>query len=315
MALAVVSLLLVTVMGLAEARPFSLRAWQDGQQSQGAISVTVELVVLHATVRDRKGRVVSGLQKQQFRVYEDGELQTIERFQEQDIPVAVGLVVDDSGSMQPKRPEVAAAALAFVNASNSDDELFVVNFNENVSFGLPPGKLFSANPSELDRAILDAPHVGMTALYDAIDAAFSRVRQANRDKKVLIVISDGGDNASGHTLKQVLQHAERSDVIIYSIGLFDQDDGDDSDRNPRVLKQIARVTGGEAFFPEQTSKIVGICKRISEDIRNQYTIGYAPTNEKLDGTYRTIKVTAVGRNGEKLVVRTRAGYIASPMRD
>ncbi|MHB8501606.1 MAG: VWA domain-containing protein [Candidatus Acidiferrales bacterium] len=281
------------------------------EKSAATISVTSEMVVLHATVRDREGRFVSGLQKQDFRVYEDNQLQRIELFQHEDVPIAVGLVVDNSGSMQRKQSDVAAAALAFVRSSNPVDEMFVVNFNENVTFGLPDTELFSAKPSELSAALMGVPARGETALYDAIETALTHLQKASRDKKGLIVISDGGDNASKHTLKQVLQTAGRSDVTIYTIGLFDEYD---TDRNPRVLKQIACATGGEAFIPEQTSAVVKICKGIAEDIRNQYTIGYAPTNETLDGSYRTIKVTATGPHGAKLLVRTRAGYIASPER-
>jgi Ca-activated chloride channel family protein len=229
------------------------------------------------------------------------------------VPVAVGLVVDNSGSMQRKKSDVASAALAFVGSSNPGDELFVVNFNENVTFGLPNTELFSAaKPSELDGALMGVPARGKTALYDAIETALSHLQKASRDKKVLIVVSDGGDNASTHTLNQVLQDARRSDAIIYTIGLFDEND---TDRNPRVLKQIARATGGEAFFPEQTGAVIKICEGIAEDIRNQYTIGYAPANEKLDGSYRTIKVTVAGPHGANLLVRTRAGYIASPDRN
>ena len=281
----------------------------DKNQSAGAISVNVELVMLQATVRDSKGRFTSGLQKQNFRVYENGQLQTIALFQHEDVPVAVGLVVDNSGSMREKRSDVAAAALAFVRCSNPDDEMFVVNFNERVTFGLPNTELFSAKPEELEGALMGVPARGKTALYDAIETALRHLQKASRDKKALIVISDGGDNASSHTLNQVLQKAEHSDVMIYTVGLFDEDD---TDRNPRVLKQIARATGGEAFFPEQTSAIVRICEGIAADLRNQYTVGYVPAQGKLDGGYRTIRVTAAGPHGANLLVRTRAGYIASP---
>ncbi len=280
----------------------------NNEQSPTAISVDVELVVLHATVRDRKGRFVSALQKQDFRVCENDRQQPIELFQREDVPVAVGLVVDNSGSMRPKRSDVAAAALAFVRSSNAEDEMFVVNFNENVTFGLRDTELFSAKPSELDAALMGVPAMGKTALYDAIDAALTHLQKATRDKKALIVISDGGDNASKHTLNQVLQEAERSDAIIYTIGLFDIND---VDRNPRVLRQIAHATGGQAFFPEKTSAVVTICEGIAAELRNQYTIAYSPTNRTRDGGYRTIKVTAVGPHGAKLLVRTRAGYIAS----
>jgi Ca-activated chloride channel homolog len=275
------------------------------------ISVNADLVVLHATVRDKRGGFVSGLGKDNFQVLEDGAPQEIRVFQHEDVPVVVGLIVDNSGSMGPKRKDVTAAAVAFVRSSNPQDEMFVVNFNERVSFGLPNTKLFSASPAELEAALNGVPANGKTALYDAINAGIEHLKQATLDKKVLIVISDGGDNASHHTLNQVLDSARRSSAIIYTVGLFDEND---EDRNPGVLRKIARVTGGEAFLPDETSKVVPVCERIAEDIRNQYTLGYSPSNQKLDNAYRTIKVTATGRHGEKLLVRTRSGYIASPER-
>jgi Ca-activated chloride channel homolog len=275
------------------------------------ISVDVNLVVLHATVLDRKGGFVSGLQREDFHVYEDGAPQVIRVFDHEDVPVAVGLAVDNSGSMSRKRKEVTAAALAFVRASNPRDEMFIVNFNEKVSFGLPDTRLFSASSMELEKALNDVPASGRTALYDAIEAGLDHLKKATVDKKVLIAISDGGDNASHHKLGQVLDDAGRSDAIIYTVGLFDEAE---EDLNPGVLRKIARATGGEAFLPQQTSKVVPICEQIAEDIRNQYTIGYIPSNQKLDNAQRTIKVTATRRHGETLLVRTRAGYIASPQR-
>ncbi|MEO8594269.1 MAG: VWA domain-containing protein [Candidatus Solibacter sp.] len=273
------------------------------------ISVNVDLVQLRATVRNRKGGLVSGLQKQDFQVYEDGRPQSIAWFQHEDVPVAIGLVVDNSGSMKRKRADVAAAALAFARSSNPEDELFVVNFNEHVTFGLPEMKLFSADPSELVEALMGEPTAGKTALYDAIEAGFSRLQKATRNKEVLIVVSDGGDNASKHTLDEVLLDAARSDAMIYTIGLFDEYD---RDRNPGVLRRIAQATGGEAFFPAEPSAAVRICRGIAQEIRSQYTIGYTPAIQNLDGGYRKIRVGIVGHRGEKLLVRTRDGYIAAP---
>ena len=275
------------------------------------ISVDVNLVVLHATVLNRKSGFVSGLQKEDFHVYEDGAPQLIRVFEHEDVPVAVGLAVDNSGSMGRKRKDVTAAALAFVRSSNPRDQMFVVNFNERVSFGLPDTQLFSASAGELEGALNGIPANGKTALYDAIEAGLDHLKKATLDKKVLIAVSDGGDNASHHKLGEVLDDAGRSDAIIYTVGLFDEAE---EDRNPGVLRKIARATGGEAFLPQETSQDVPICEQIAADIRNQYTIGYIPSNQKLDGTHRTIKVTATGRHGEKLLVRTRAGYIAPPER-
>lgn len=280
-------------------------------QGGSIISADVDLVILHATVQDRKGRLVSGLRKENFQVSEDGVPQEIRVFQQEDVPVAVGLIVDNSGSMARKRKDVAAAALAFVRSSNPQDEMFIVNFNERVSLGLPDSKLFSASPAELTKAFNGVPANGRTALYDAIEAGLAHLKKATLDKKVLIVISDGGDNASHYRLNQVLESAGRSDAIIYTIGLFDEYD---EDRNPGLLRKISRATGGETFLPNETRQVVPICERIAEDIRTQYTLGYVPSNQTLDKSYRTIKVTAAGRHGEKLLVRTRAGYIASPER-
>ena len=214
--------------------------------------------------------------------------------------------------MNRKRNDVTAAALAFVRSSNPQDEMFIVNFNERVSLGLPAAKLFSASPSELEGALNGVPARGMTALYDAIEDGLAHFARASREKKVLIVVSDGGDNASHRKLPQVLHDAARSDVIIYAIGLFDEHD---ADQNPGVLRKFASATGGEAFLPGESSEVVPICERIAEDIRHQYTIGYVPSDQKLDGTYRAIKVTATGPRGKRMFVRTREGYIASPDRN
>jgi VWFA-related protein len=264
---------------------------------------------LHATVCDKKGRFVSGLTKDDFQVFEDRTPQAIKVFQHEDVPVAVGLIVDNSGSMRRKKNAVAEAALAFVKSSNARDQMFVVNFNERVSFGLPAAEPFSDNAAELERALNGVPANGKTALYDGIEAGLARLTKATLDKKVLIVISDGGDNASRHTLAQVLESAERSNAIVYTIGLFDEYD---EESKPAVLKKIARTTGGEAFLPQETSEIVAICEQIAKDIRNQYTIGYSPSEPDSNRAYRTINVTARGPHGGKLMVRTRTGYIAAP---
>jgi Ca-activated chloride channel homolog len=280
--------------------------------SAATISVDVDLVLLHVIVTDRKLRFISGLNKENFQVFEDRAPQTIRFFQHEDVPVAVGLIVDNSGSMGRKRKDVTAAALTFVRSSNPRDQMFVVNFNEHVSFGLPETTLSSASSEELERALNGIPATGRTALYDAIEAGLGHLKKTTLDNKVLIVISDGGDNASHARLSEVLEAASRSDVTIYTVGLFDEDD---RDRNPGILKKIARATGGEAFLPNETSDVVPICKRIAEDIRKQYTIGYVPSDQKLDDTYRTIRIAVTGPHHERYEARTRAGYIASSGRE
>jgi Ca-activated chloride channel family protein len=289
------------------AQPQEISPSQSRQDDQYTISVCVDMVVLNATVRNRNGVLVSGLGKGDFQVYEDGVPQQVEAFSCDDIPVTVGLVVDNSGSMRPKRAEVISAALAFARSSNPEDQMFVVSFNENVSFGLPDDTPFTDQEAQLKAALSKIAADGRTALYDAVAAALEHLRKGNRDKKVLIVISDGGDNASKHNLAQIMAMAGQSDAIIYTIGVFDEDD---PDRNPHVLRQLAKATGGEAFLPGSVKEVFPICKQIARDIRNQYSIAYLPTNGKRDGTYRVIKVHAGTRDLGRLVVRTRAGYYA-----
>ena len=271
------------------------------------IRVTVDEVVLHATAQNRKGTLVSGLRKEEFQVYEDGVLQEIRHFSHEDIPVTVGLVVDNSGSMRSKRADVIAAALAFVRSSNPMDQMFVVTFNEKVSFGLPSNLPFTDDVVQLGTALSRISANGETALYDAVAAALEHLEKGNRDKKVLIVISDGGDNASKHNLSQITTMAGHPDAIIYTIGIFDEQD---ADQNPHVLRQLAKDTGGEAFLPESLKEVLPTCERIARDVRNQYTIAYIPSNRKPDGTYRHIQVRANMPGHAHLVIRTRTGYLA-----
>ena len=300
-------LLFLLIMPPSNVRPQKYSMSPGSQADQFTIAVKVSTVVLHATVLDSKGILVSGLDKGDFQVFEDGVPQPIDSFSHEDIPVTVGLVVDNSGSMGPKRSEVIAAALAFARSSNPQDQMFVVNFNEKVSFGLPDDTPFTDEAAQLRVALSGIAADGMTALYDAVAAALEHLKKGNRDKKVLIVISDGGDNASTHKLAQIMAMAGQSDAITYTIGLFDIDD---LDRNPGVLKQLAKGTGGEAFLPGSVKKVVPICERIARDIRNQYAIAYVPANGKQDGTYRVIQVKAGAKGRGRLVVRTRAGYYA-----
>ena len=300
-------LLFLLVLPSTNARPQKHSMSSGRQTDQFTFAVKVGMVVLHATVLDSKGILVSGLDKENFQVFEDGVLQKIDSFSHEDIPVTVGLVVDNSGSMGPKRAEVIAAALAFARSSNPQDQMFVVNFNEKVSFGLPDDTPFTDEADRLRTAMSRIAADGMTALYDAVATALKHLKQGNRDKKVLIVISDGGDNASSYKLAQIMVMARQSDAIIYTIGLFDEDD---PDKNPGALKQLAKATGGESFLPESVKDAVPICERIARDIRNQYTMAYIPANGKQDGTYRVVQVKAGAPGRGRLVVRTRAGYYA-----
>jgi len=268
------------------------------------LSVTSRLVLLDVSVKDAAGGFVSGLTKDDFRVYENDKLQTITHFADADIPVTIGLVVDESGSMRSKRAEVITASLILVQASNPNDEIFVVNFNETVRRGLPEGVLFSDDIQQLRAALWQGIPEGRTALYDAIETAMHQLEQGRRDKKTLVVISDGGDNVSEHRLPQVMDDLLLSAATVYTIGIFDEDD---PERNPRVLSRLARTSGGIAYFPNKLEEIVPICRQIAKDIRTRYTIGYIPSTQNGKPT-RHIKVVATSAEHGKLMVRTRTDY-------
>jgi VWFA-related protein len=265
----------------------------------------LNLVLLGAVVQDHSGRFVPGLTKENFQVYDSGRAQPIKLFQAEDVPVTVGLIVDGSGSMVPKRAETIKAALSFLAYSNPEDEMFVVNFNERVSMGLPPEIPFTNEAEKMRAALMRFPVAGKTALYDAIAAGLRRVNEGRQPKKALIVFSDGGDNASRTRFADILSMAEESNTIIYTVGLFDDQD---PDRNPRVLKRLANVTGGQCYLPEWQQDLPAVCQRIARDIRNQYTIGYAAGSDR---SYHPIRVVAVTQDHKKLSVRTRTGYVAA----
>jgi len=270
-------------------------------QQDFRVSVNVDLVVLQATVSNRGGLFAPDLTANDFEVYEDGVRQTVRLFRHEDVPVTVGLVIDHSGSMHPKLAEVVTAARTFAQASNPEDRMFVVNFNDSVAL--------VSRTEDLEKAILETPAIGMTKLYDAVIEAQDQLKVSDMDKKALIVISDGGDNASANSLADVLKKAELSPAIVYTIGIFDTDD---LDSKPDVLRRLARFTGGEAFFPAHLNDTVEICRQIAHDIRNQYTLGYVSTNSAQTTVLRRIRVTASAAGTGKLLVRTRSGYIAAP---
>jgi VWFA-related protein len=277
-----------------------------GQGGSGGfvISKTLNLVELPVTVRDRKGRFISGLEQSNFGVYEAGQRQDITLFRSEDIPVSAGLVVDHSGSMGSKRDEVMEGAKAFVQAGNPQDREFVVNFSDAVTFGLPASVSFTSNLEDLRAALLATPASGKTALYDAVAAALERLQSDHSARKVLVIISDGGDNASQHNFAQVLRMAQSASVVIYTIGLFEEYG---ADQNPKVLKKFSEETGGNAYFPNSAAEVVSVCQQIAADIRHQYTLGYSPPDSEKGG-YRKVQVSATAPGRGKLSVRTRAGY-------
>jgi VWFA-related protein len=266
-----------------------------------------EAVVVHATVHDGKSRLVAGLPQDAFTIFENGQPQTVTFFQNEDNPVTVGLVLDCSTSMQRKRDAVIAASLVFARSSHPADELFTVNFNEQVWSGLPASVPFTTDVEQLRAALQRTSARGRTAMFDGVQFALKHLQKGQRQKKVLILVSDGGDNASRATLQDVLGTALRTDAVIYAISIYDEYD---TGAKPDVLRKLTRATGGKAYFPREAKDAPAVLTRIAEDIRSGYTVGYIPAATG-DG-YRSIKVEVRSPDGRKLSVRARTGYMAGP---
>ncbi len=273
------------------------------------ITSNSNLVLLDVSVKDPAGGFVSGLTKDQFKIFDSGREQAIQVFEAGDIPVTVGLVVDNSGSMRSKKPEVVTAALTFVTESNPQDEMFVVNFNDRVRFGLPADTPFTGNGELLRAGLLNNRVEGRTALNDALKASLAHLEKGKQAKKTLVLISDGGDNASEASKDEVFRLAEESRATIYAIGIYD---ADDRDKNPGFLRKVSTLTGGECFIPDKVTDLVGVCRKIAKDIRNRYAIGFIPSASDLNGGVHKIKVVATAPDRAKLIVRTRTHYLAAP---
>jgi Ca-activated chloride channel family protein len=273
--------------------------------SQSAIQVSSNLVYLPVTVTDRRGNIVARLTRDDFRVVEDGKTDDVTFFGDQNLPVTVGLLVDHSGSMGSKLTEVATAAEAFAASSNPQDQLFVVNFNEIVSLKLPGGISFTSDRAALRAAVSASKAEGETALYDAIIRALNHLTLSPEKRAALIVVTDGGDNASQHTFQQAFELARKSDAQIYCIGIYDSND---PDAKPGLLGKLARATGGTAYFPQNPFQVANDMNAIAEELRQEYVLGFVPAAGKQKLGWRTIHVTVSAPGNEKLAVRTRTGY-------
>ena len=298
--------------GLRAAPPAQTAPYTGPAPGQGyRLSRDVELVVLYASVLDERGNFVPSLEENNFRIYEDKVEQKLSVFKREDIPVSLGLVVDNSGSMRDKREKVNAAALTFVQTSNPQDEVFVVNFND--EFFLDLDKDFTSDVREMREALERVDSRGGTALYAALVGSMDHLKKATHDKKVLLVITDGEDNASGHiTLQSAVEEARKSGTLIYSVGLLNEEEKRAARHAKKDLTTLASETGGAAFFPNSVEEVQSICSLIARDIRNQYVLAYYPTNMARDGGFRTVRVELVNapRANGKLQVRTRLGYYA-----
>ncbi len=265
------------------------------------------LVVLHASVTDRRGKLLTNLNKDSFKVFENGQPQQVKIFRREDVPVSLGVIIDDSGSMMSKRSRVEAAALAMVRESNPQDEVFIVNFNDDAYLDVP----FTNDMRKMEQGLARIDSRGGTAMRDAINMSLDYMKtQAKKDKKVLVVITDGNDNASNVSLEKVVARSNQSDTLVYAIGLFSDEEKHEAVKARRALNELTGATGGLAFYPKEVAEVQALAVEVARDIRSQYTIAYTPSIQALDGSYRQIKVT-VDAPG-KPVVRTRSGYYATP---
>jgi VWFA-related protein len=274
---------------------------------QAVFRTDTRLVVLQCTVVDKSGRLITTLPQSAFQVFENGALQQVKLFKREDVPVSMGLIIDNSGSMREKRQKVAAAAVALVKDSNKEDEVFVVNFNDDPYLDCD----FTNDVQKMDQALSKIDSRGGTAMRDAIRVSIDHMKEkAKRDKKVILLVTDGNDNASSYSLENLVKAAQQSEIIIYAIGLLNEEERREAKQAKRALDLLTVATGGQAYYPKELADVERIAHQVAHDIRNQYTITYTPANQALDGSFRQIKVTANGSGHP--VVRTRTGYYATP---
>ncbi len=267
------------------------------------------LVDLHASVVDKEGHLVLGLPQTAFTIYENGVKQEIKMFRREDVPVSLGLIIDNSASMHDKRAKVASAALALVSASNPEDEVFIMNFNEETSLEAD----YTSDIKRLEEALKTINSHGGTAMRDALRMGIEHLKHGGKkEKKIVLVVTDGEDNASVETLGHLIQATQQNGVIIYAIGLLSDNEPREAEHAKRALDALTLATGGQVWYPSDLAEVEGIAREVAHEIRNQYILGYTSSNQALDGTFRRIRV-AVKAAGDP-IVRTRSGYYASTER-
>jgi len=298
--------LLLAGIALAQA-PQAPPAQQPPQDEVPFYRLDAKLVLLHASVVDKNGKLLTNIPQSAFKIFEDGVEQPLRLFRREDVPVSMGIIVDNSGSMSAKRSRVAAAALELVKQSNPEDEVFIVNFNDDTHFDQP----LTNDIKKLEGALARMEARGGTAMRDALSRSINYVKKnGKKDKKVLVVITDGNDNSSDTTMDQVLRQARDSEVLIYSIGLLNEEEAREAKAAQKALKTLAEASGGMDYYPKSISDVQEITPRVAHEIRNQYILGYTSSNQVMDGSFRQVKVTVVGYG--RPTVRTRNGYYATP---
>lgn len=291
------SFLLASCLGMlatAQDEPFLIRS-------------DTRLVVLHMSVLDHAGKLVTNLPKENFKVFENNAEQQVSIFKREDTPVSIGIIVDNSGSMREKRQKVETAVIQLVKASNKLDEAFIVNFNDDAYLDVP----FTNDLHKMEEGIARIDSKGGTAMRDAVSMSIDYVKQqGKKDKKVLLIVTDGNDTTSmGITLEKLVEKAHKyPDVLIYAIGILGEEDKHEAGKARRALDALTKASGGFSLYPKDIGEVESMAQQVAHDIRNQYVLAYTPVNQNLDGTFRQIKVTA----GSKYTVRTRTGYYATP---
>jgi VWFA-related protein len=305
----------VAVSGAALVAALGVASLYSQQLDTGTVFHSdTRLVVCPTTVVDKAGHLVDHLTKEAFSVFENNVRQEIKVFKHEDIPVSMGLVIDSSGSMRNnnKRAGVETSAMTLIQSSNPDDEVFVIHFNDETYFDNPGGKDFLTNPADMKVALGKTEPAGGTAMRDAIQLAVGWLRKAHKEKKVLVVVTDGEDNSSSedNTLENVVRSARQNEVLIYSVGLLSEEDHKAAANAKHQLNELSEATGGEAFYPKDVTEVEAIAHQVARDLRSQYTIEYTPSNPAMDGTFRKIRVAVKAPGGP--TARTRTGYYATP---
>ena len=280
---------------------------QEAQQDPPVFKAESDLVVLHVNVFDGKSDAVPNLPQTAFQIVEDNAPQKITFFSNEDVPVTAGLVVDNSGSMIARRSMVMTGTKIFAESSHPEDELFTIVFNEHVRHGLPDSLPFSRNRVQIQAAVSRFPPGGKTALHDAVIDGLEHLQEATHQKRVLVVLSDGEDNASVHSDDVMVERAVRSDALIYTVSTAKL--GADVGR-PGLLRRLARMSGGVAYAPENERAVIDAFQEIAGNIRRGYSIGYVPTNTSRDGRFRRVKVSVRSPGQRNLTVIARDGYLA-----
>ncbi len=275
-------------------------------QEDATFRSDTRLVVLHASVSDKGGKLLTNLPQSSFKVLENNVEQQVKLFKREDVPVSLGVIIDNSASMRDKRAKVSAASLALVKASNPQDEIFVVNFNDDAYLD----QSFTNDVKQLEDALQKYDTRGGTAMRDAISLSIDYMKSdAKKDKKVLMVITDGNDNSSNESLERLVKRAQDAGILVYAIGILADEAPNEAKKAKRSLKAITDATGGVVFYPKELAEVEKLALQVAHEIRNQYIIAYSPTVQELDGSYRQIRVSVNGHGSA--VVRTRSGYYAS----